>query len=50
LTTTQLKLFQAGDAAGVRRVDKELELCVVEKERSINALRQHMREHNCQQT
>jgi hypothetical protein len=50
LTTVLLDVFRAGDYATVRRMDNELELSVGEKERSIGALRQHMREHKCQPT
>jgi hypothetical protein len=42
-----LELFRANDLRGVHRLDKELELAVGEKERSIGALRQHAKEHNC---
>ncbi len=48
LTTLHLDLFRAGDFAAARRVDKDVELTVGEKERSIGALRQHMLEHKCQ--
>ena len=48
LTTLHLELFRAGDFAGVKRLDKELELTVGEKERSFGALRQHMTENKCQ--
>lgn len=49
LTARQLQLFEAKDFPAVRRLDKELELSVGEKERSIGALREHMKEHHCQQ-
>src|ERR1051326_1311979 len=45
LTTLHLELFRAGDFPGARRLDKELEQTVGEKERAIGALRQHMIEH-----
>jgi hypothetical protein len=48
LATLVLDLFRAGDYSACRRLDKELELTLGEKERSIGALRQHMKEHNCQ--
>lgn len=48
LTTLILDLFRAGDFSACRKLDKELELTVGEKERSIGALRQHMKEHKCQ--
>ena|SRR5579871_6738617 len=47
LTTLLLELFRSSDWNGVRRLDKELEFTVGEKERSIGALRQHVREHKC---
>lgn len=47
VSTLLLELFRAKDLAGVRRLDKELELTVGEKERSIGALRQHVKEHKC---
>ena len=46
-TTLQLELFRAGDMGNWKRLDKELELTVGEKERTIGALRQHIREHGC---
>ena len=48
LTTSLVDLFRGGDFPEVARLDKELELTVGEKERSIGALRQHMIEHKCQ--
>ena len=50
VSTLLLELFRAKDLAGVRRLDKELELTVGEKERSIGALRQHVKEHKCVDT
>ena len=47
VSTLLLELFRAKDLAGVRRLDKELELTVGEKERSIGALRQHVKERKC---
>lgn len=47
LTTTLLELFRSKDLKGVHRLDKELELTVGEKERSLGALRQHVKEHRC---
>ena len=46
-STLLLELFRSRDLAGVHRLDKQLELTVGEKERSLGALRQHVREHNC---
>jgi hypothetical protein len=48
-TTLLLELFRSKDLSGVQRLDKELELTVGEKERTLGALRQHVKEHNCQQ-
>lgn len=48
LTTVHLDVFRAQDYDAARRIDKELELTMGEKERAIGALRQHMREHKCQ--
>jgi len=47
VATLLLELFRSKDVNGVHRLDKELELTVGEKERSIGALRQHIKEHNC---
>jgi hypothetical protein len=47
VTTTLLELFRFKDLEGVHRLDKELELTVGEKERSLGALRQHIKEHKC---
>jgi hypothetical protein len=47
-TALLLELFRSKDVSGVHRLDKELELTVGEKERCIGALRQHVREHKCQ--
>jgi hypothetical protein len=47
ITTLQLELFRAGNMQDRRRLDRELELTVGKKERSIGALRQHIKEHNC---
>lgn len=47
VTTTLLELFRSKDLNGVHRLDKELELTVGEKERSLGALRQHIKEHKC---
>lgn len=45
--TLLLELFRSKDLAGVHRLGKQLELTVGEKERTIGALRQHVKEHNC---
>ena len=47
ITTLLLELFRSQDMGGVHRLDKALELTVGEKERSLGALRQHVKEHNC---
>jgi len=47
VTTLQLEIFRNGDMREWKRLDKELELTVGEKERCIGALRQHIREHQC---
>jgi hypothetical protein len=47
VTTTLLELFRSKDLNGVHRLDKELELTVGEKERTLGALRQHVKEHKC---
>ena len=49
-TTILLELFRAKNDPSFRRLDKELELLVGEKERAIGALRQHVKDHGCQQT
>ena len=49
-TTLQLEIFRSNKPDGFMRVDKELELLVGEKERRIGALRQHVEEHQCQET
>ncbi len=47
VTILQLEIFRSGKFDDWKRLDKELELTVGEKERCIGALRQHIREHNC---
>jgi hypothetical protein len=49
LTKAQLEAFQAHDHTEFMRLDKELELVVGHKERTIGAQRQHVKEHKCQQ-
>ena len=49
LTTVQREAFQAGNDAEFHRLDYELEQTMGQKERSIGALRQHLREHKCQE-
>ena len=48
LTEAQLSAFQRNDHSTFMRLDKELEQAVGAKERSIGALRQHVKEHRCQ--
>jgi hypothetical protein len=48
LTSQQLKLFRDGDFPASRRLDRELETTIGNKERAIGALRQHMIERRCQ--
>jgi hypothetical protein len=45
LTSEQLAAFRAGDQGAFMRLDKELELTVGSKERSIGALREHRKHH-----
>jgi hypothetical protein len=47
VATLLVELFRSNDLQGVDRLDKELELTLGEKERSIGALRQHLKEHDC---
>jgi hypothetical protein len=47
LTNAQLEVFQARNHAEFVRLDRELELTVGEKERTIGAVRQHIKEHRC---
>jgi hypothetical protein len=48
VTTLALEMFRAGDFDTVKRLDKELELTIGEKERCLGAFRQHLKDHNCQ--
>lgn len=47
LTQGQLLAFQRNDHELFMHLDKELELTVGHKERTIGALRQHISEHRC---
>jgi hypothetical protein len=47
VSTLLVELFRSNDEVGIERLDKELELTVGAKERSIGALRQHVKEHKC---
>jgi hypothetical protein len=49
ITQDQLQAFRSKDEGTFMRLDKELELTLGEKERSIGALRQHVQEHKCQE-
>lgn len=46
-TTEQLQAFQSDDHGTLMRLDKQLEQMMGSKERSIGALREHMKEHGC---
>jgi len=48
LTTDQRAAFEKGNDAEFHRLDYELEQTMGQKERSIGALRQHIKEHKCQ--
>ena len=48
ITTLTVELFRAGDFPACKRLDKDIELAIGEKERAVGALRQHMAEHKCQ--
>jgi hypothetical protein len=50
LTMLLLELFRSDESQKYKHLDKELELTVGEKERAVGALRQHIKEHKCQQT
>jgi hypothetical protein len=44
----QLEVFQARNHKEFMRMDRELELTVGEKERTIGAVRRHIQEHGCE--
>ncbi len=46
-TSAQLEAFHADNHQKMLQLDKHLEQLVGEKERSIGALREHMKEHRC---
>ena len=48
LTKAQRQAFRDVNNAEFHRLDKELEQLIGHKERSIGALRQHVKEHQCQ--
>ena len=48
VTMLLLELFRALDSEKYEALDKELELTVGEKERAIGALRQHLKDHGCE--
>lgn len=50
LTSAQLVAFQARDQVLFMTLDKELENAMGAKERAVGAMRQHAKEHGCQQT
>jgi hypothetical protein len=49
LTKAQLEAFNAQRQDEFMRLDKELETTIGAKERVIGAVRQHIKEHGCQQ-
>lgn len=49
-TSLHLELFRSKQHQRFMRLDKELELLVGEKERAIGSLRQHAKEHKCQES
>jgi hypothetical protein len=50
LTALQLEVFRSKNYASFARLDRELELAVGTKERSIGAFYQHSKEHKCEPT
>jgi hypothetical protein len=44
------EVFRAKNDQSFRRLDKQLELLVGEKERAVGALRQHVKDHGCEPT
>lgn len=50
LTKDQLTAFRERDQPAFTRLDKELELVVGQKERSIGAFREHRREHSSEES
>jgi hypothetical protein len=48
LTNLQLEVFRSRNYPSFARLDRELELTVGTKERSIGAFNQHSKEHKCQ--
>ena len=49
LTMQQADLLQRGDLKSCKKLDREVELTLGEKERGIGALGQHMTDHKCQE-
>jgi hypothetical protein len=47
LTSAQLNAFKLHDDLSFKKFEKQLELCLGEKERAIGALREHTAEHKC---
>jgi hypothetical protein len=47
LTRAMLDAFHAPDRDRFKQLDRELEMMVGRKERTIGALRQHVKEHKC---
>ncbi len=48
-TSLQLELFRSRQHGRFMQTDKELELLIGKKERTLGAFRQHASEHGCQQ-
>jgi hypothetical protein len=48
LSSAQVETFRAKDKASFMTLDKELELTVGRKERTIGAFTQHCKDHKCQ--
>ena len=47
LTQEQLRAFRDSNHTRFTQLDKELEIMIGQKERSLGALRQHAKEHGC---
>jgi ElaB/YqjD/DUF883 family membrane-anchored ribosome-binding protein len=47
IATAQVETFRAKDRESFTKLDKELELTVGQKERTIGGFSQHCKDHNC---
>ena len=47
VATAQVETFRAKDRESFTRLDRELELTVGQKERTLGAFTQHCQDHNC---